>query len=135
MKIEELRHNNLIEVLTSRRDTKIPLPTGVHGYVNEIRKNKVQIRLKNQTGTDKEILFMRELESIAPIKLTEDIVIDLGLNAVELENSEWFYQDNKFRLNKNYAGFYYSNNLDIKYVHQLQNLYFALTGCELQYVA
>ena len=80
-------------------------------------------------------VFGQFLKHIEPIELTEDIVIDLGLNAVELENSEWFYQDNKFRLNKNYSGFYYSRNLDIKYVHQLQNLYFALTGCELQYVA
>jgi hypothetical protein len=70
-------------------------------------------------------------EFIRPIPLTEDIVIDLGLNAVELENGEWFYQNSKFRLNKNYAGFYYSKNLNIKYVHQLQNLYFALTGEEL----
>jgi len=76
-----------------------------------------------------------ESERIKPIELTEDFVIDLGLKPIELENGEWFYQDGKFRLNKNYAGFYYSKNLDVKYVHQLQNLYFALTGCELQCVA
>jgi hypothetical protein len=70
-------------------------------------------------------------KAIKPIPLTEDFVIDLGLNPVEIENGEWYYQNNKFRLNKNYSGFYYSRNLDVKYVHQLQNLYFALTGEEL----
>jgi hypothetical protein len=109
MKIEELRIGNLVK-------------NGLGEFI--IIKNNI-----NEINTGGYFLITLE-----PIPLTEDLVIDLGLNAVELENGEWFYQNNKFRLNKNYAGFYYSKNLDIKYVHQLQNLYFALTGCELQYV-
>jgi hypothetical protein len=110
MKIEELRIGNLVK-------------NGLGEFI--IIKNNINER---NTGG----YFLITLE---PVPLTEDLVIDLGLKPVELENGEWFYQDSKFRLNKNYAGFYYSKNLDIKYVHQLQNLYFALTGSELQYVA
>lgn len=68
------------------------------------------------------------------IELTEDWVIDFGFNPVELDNGDYFYQNNLFRLNSNYAGFYYSKNLPVKYVHQLQNLYFALTGTELELI-
>lgn len=67
-----------------------------------------------------------------PIELTEDWLIDNGFYAVEVDSGEYYYQNYRFRLNSNYAGFYYSRNLTVKYVHQLQNLYFALTGSELQ---
>jgi len=72
-----------------------------------------------------------EITNLKPIPLTEDILIDFGFSNLELDNGEFYYQINKFRLNSNYSGFYYSNNLVIKYVHQLQNLYFCLTGEEL----
>jgi hypothetical protein len=94
---------------------------------NLVYKNGIATEITADTMLD----ILRYTTPFEPIRLTEDIVIDLGLNAVELENGEWFYQNSKFRLNKNYAGFYYSKNLNIKYVHQLQNLYFALTGEEL----
>jgi hypothetical protein len=126
MKASELRIGNLVYC---------PIMDGINK--NDIYKVKVifddavkidiglnaiqQLSLNGVKGSD-----------VNPIKLTEDIVIDLGLKPVELENGEWFYQDSKFRLNKNYSGFYYSKNLGIKYVHQLQNLYFALTNEELK---
>ena len=147
---EEVRFNNLVEILTNRCDTKIPLPTGVYGYINEIRTDKFQIRLKNKVS-EKEHLFTRRFESVRPILLTE----------------EWH---NKFGIQKNgFGNFEYilprKNNINIKvifctdyvmvrqgedkidddvlsiwnkdltrrdmYVHEWQNFYYSLCGEEL----
>jgi hypothetical protein len=133
---EEVRFNNLVEILTNRADTMIPLPTGVYGYINEIRTDKFQIRLKNKVS-EKEHLFSRIFESVRPIKLTEEWLINFGFE----KQMEWTYKipikGNNFLVyyigekgwsigNKNYSDF------ECIYVHQLQNLYFALTGLELE---
>lgn len=78
-------------------------------------------------------------DSFTPIPLTEDWLLKFGL-------SEMHYQE--YILTDNYWGvyFYYDDVngnwtvntnheyklTEIKYVHQLQNLYFALTGEELK---
>lgn len=67
---------------------------------------------------------------VKPIPLTEDWLVDFGFSIVELDNGNFSYQNNIFSLGSNYAGFYI-RNLDIKYVHQLQNLHFSLSGKEL----
>lgn len=77
-----------------------------------------------------------DLEDIKPIPLTEDWLLKFGFNKgedivgycffIELENIEDFtihLQDGKL--------VYFYEDLELKYVHQLQNLYFALTGEEL----
>jgi hypothetical protein len=74
---------------------------------------------------------VNDFEYLTPIPLTEEWLIKFGFCQIELDNGENYYQNNRFRLNCNYNGFYYSRNLDVKYVHQLQNIYFALTSQEL----
>lgn len=77
---------------------------------------------------------------ILPIELTEEWLVKLGfsgVNVFSLKNNEWFLIWNK----KN--SFTYDHecyqieipDIELKYVHQLQNLYFALTGKELVYEA
>lgn len=76
-----------------------------------------------------------------PIPLTEEWLERFGFEYDE--NDDWFvFESNKevsFSMDKN-GVMYYFGNLEplwvdilskIKYVHQLQNLYFALTGEEL----
>lgn len=63
-----------------------------------------------------------------PIELTEEILLKSGFNifanhAVQYECIILIYEG-KFR--------YKNSNIDIKYLHQLQNLYFSLTGKELE---
>jgi hypothetical protein len=82
-------------------------------------------------------------EDYEPILLTEEWLLKFGF--YETSNQDFigglYTQDkpDKFFINKetmSYCFFDYEGSIDdiiqIKYVHQLQNLYFALTGEELQ---
>lgn len=83
-------------------------------------------------------------EQYQPIPLTEDWLKRFGFefkkgrisedSGVQLFND--FYDKGKFKLNHwdNGKLFYWDDKFDnqIQYVHQLQNLYFALTGEELK---
>ena len=72
-----------------------------------------------------------------PIPLTEEWLLKFGFE--EKSKSKNFYLGNfRFHISKpaNYDGFIFCDGYDvitdrIKYVHQLQNLYFALIGEEL----
>lgn len=73
----------------------------------------------------------------SPIPLTEDWLEKFGLvcdkDADEFE--EWYNPDVEswFILKDKVGGYYYpyGSSIEIDFVHQLQNLYFALTGEEL----
>ena len=76
-----------------------------------------------------------------PIPLTEEILLKLGFKQNEQfkTNFKFYLKDNEIEIN-----IYNGNNnswlndryvINLKYVHQLQNLYFALTGDELTQVS
>lgn len=70
-----------------------------------------------------------------PIPLTEEWILDFGLKKEKDRSMGFNYTNNskRFKLvrgNKGY-GVKNSNYYKTKYVHQLQNLYFSLTGEEL----
>ena len=83
-----------------------------------------------------------EYNKLKPIPLTEEILLKCGFSIVN-ENSAGkkysyvidgiFSQDFNLVLWKTTKNFgkIYRGNLEIKYLHQLQNLYFALTNEEL----
>jgi hypothetical protein len=98
---------------------------------NELRLGNLIIEDGKQTEFNGDFYHWCD-DIMKPITLNEDWLIDFGFYQVELDNGEKYYQNYRFRLNCNYNGFYYSRNLDVKYVHQLQNLYFALIGVELE---
>lgn len=79
-----------------------------------------------------------ELDYIEPIPLTEDWLLKFGFEKPKFCG---FYQsdyivelNDRFVINDRKDGFFYVDapNLCIESVHQLQNLYFALTGEELK---
>jgi hypothetical protein len=92
-------------------------------------------------------------EYCKPIIITEEILLNFGFEECKdyyfcgksmffydinksLENSEFyicFNENNKICLSSMENDDTVSKSLNIKYVHQLQNLYFALTGQELKY--
>ena len=77
-----------------------------------------------------------------PIPLTEEWLLKFGFENV---HTDWFYKDiaktNSYQFCFNIclsngkitldSGFDENSIIKLKYVHQLQNLYFALTGAEL----
>ena len=83
------------------------------------------------------------LDYLSPIPLTEEILIKAGLKNGGYENLFWSKKckNGKFEIN----AMFYTNNthavgvrindeidVNIEFIHQLQNLYFVLTGEELQ---
>ena len=82
----------------------------------------------------------KDIELFKPILLTEEWLVKFGFRTeYPLSNERNYYNNNKyvsinyfnggFRLNVNrliYGG------IKIRYIHQLQNLYFSLTGEELE---
>ena len=71
---------------------------------------------------------------IKPVPLTEEWFLKFGFKP--LGNTFEFWENSIYSVEKegNFWQVYYASNdrmVQIKYVHQLQNLYFALTGKEL----
>jgi len=85
-----------------------------------------------------------EYDSFEPISLTEEWLIkfDFGYKS-KSSCTEWSiglfslttdHEDEYGDPTDGYDKFYYSFEKEVKYVHQLQNLYFALTGEELNVI-
>jgi hypothetical protein len=110
MKASELRIGNYVEFCS------VGIPTGNTGQV------------EGGTIASFEECYIRLL----PVPLTEEWLLKFGFE----RRNNWFrkgdfsYEDNKIYLS---FGCHCEGpeETDIKYVHQLQNLYFALTGEEL----
>ena len=75
------------------------------------------------------------LDWFQPIKLTEEWLVKLGF----VKNDSGFYEQKRFTYHPEHGWNILSqwikgwvNVAEIKYVHSLQNLYFALTGKELK---
>ena len=80
-------------------------------------------------------LWCKPIGEIHPILLTEEILLKCGFDEQILFEDECpFFCNGDFSLyceDWNKDKFYHDTEMAIKYVHQLQNLYFALTGEEL----
>tara|TARA_R110000822_G_scaffold233483_2_gene364915 strand:+ start:131 stop:478 length:348 start_codon:yes stop_codon:yes gene_type:complete len=66
-----------------------------------------------------------------PIPLTEEWLLKFGfdIQLVEIVLGEFY-----LKKTENHFEYYCNNRVQIKYVHQLQNLYFALTSKELEII-
>lgn len=108
MKATELRIGNLVN----------------YRIVDELSKRKDYFEASVITAEDIRILSIRgeKDKDYRPIELTEDWLLKLGFEK-EITNNGTIYYENE---NISIEG-------ELKHVHQLQNLYFALTGEELKY--
>jgi len=112
MEANEFRINNIVE---NPYGTSI-----IYGISNDC----VQITLKNS-----ESVFDFDFEDIKPIILTEDLLLKCGFDSF---GSRWMKKELPLDL-INCDGFYMANvKEEIKYLHQLQNIYFILTNKELE---
>lgn len=113
-------------------------------YQSDVFKLDTVQEIHSLTWLRKNVHYIKQLslDDLKPIPLTPEILERCGfikcINAdddvlfkkqyFEIEYMEFFSEE------KN--GFYYNNNMPhethIRYLHQLQNLYFALTGEELE---
>ena len=121
MKATELRIGNLVE-----RNGEIHEVSSIH--------SDNTIRLFNK---DKIASFgCFSLKEINPITITEEWLLKLGLDYTSEKDYYYitFTIKGLFFSTSNLEGFHlvnFDDMINIRYVHQLQNLYFALTGEEL----
>jgi len=100
-----------------------------------IFQGKITAITKNRLVVDK---VTSKYMNIEPITLTEEWLLKFGFERNTINNKKFIYYF------FGYGYFYFDNNvfsmnfssqddvvINIKYVHQLQNLFFALTGEEL----
>ena len=101
-----------------------------HGDVKEIN----MVDGFGVIGRKEQPLF--SIDEFEPIPLTEEWLLRFGF---ELDIEDDGYQKGKYKVSVSdegclffiYMGYYPEEIAEFKYVHQLQNLYFALTGKEL----
>jgi len=75
------------------------------------------------------------MDTIEPIPLTEEWLLKFGFTGDYLFHDIEYFSLSKTNTGGNYYCVYFENEYTavyIEYVHQLQNLYFALTGTELE---
>lgn len=93
-----------------------------HGNVHVIEKNDFQV-----------LDGLIEQGFALPIEINEEWLIKLGF----IQDGLFVYGKLRLELGYNYIKVYYDTELNKKfetlYLHQLQNLYFSLTGKELIY--
>ena len=114
-------------------------------FVN--KKDPIKVESINDSGINLELVFDTDvIESgyimpqyligeVEPIPLTEDWLLKFGFDRGIYWRKDWFeiqQSEDEFSLYipDNYVGQEYGE--PFKYVHQLMNLYFALTGTELE---
>jgi hypothetical protein len=131
MNKRDLRVGNLVEILTANK--KINLPTGQFGTIEEIREEKVKIKLRNESS-DVVHVFNRKYDTIRPIKLTHEWMLKLGFEEINgFRYKHWnlelsFYFDTNGDLESDYFPIF----IFYKYVNEIQNLYYDLTGDEFK---
>ena len=137
MKAEELRFGNI-----AGRIYFNPSPTGKTkavepGEIKEIREESINMTAK--LGRKERIKLPHAL--VVPIPLTEEWLLKFGFKFYEpLSHYRIVIDDVWYYVNKDFYFSFCNLKADesqhmpykkLKYVHQLQNLYFALTGEEL----
>jgi len=128
MEAKELRIGNLVN--NAMKVTEID-SFGINGYYDEAQGGMNY----NEYGC--------RLDEIKPIELTKEWLIKFGFENENRDSSEWNNYDSCpehsicGEFNEIQGEFYFTAgegikmSVAIKYVHQLQNLYFALKGQEL----
>lgn len=123
MEITELRIGNLYESTKFRLPVTCKLSDLVEIY-----------HMADGAEVDK----YHVLSVFAPIPITEDWVIAFGFKKYELCFPDMYVKDGcgfsiKYRKENGFTVGYRYGHVYLKYVHQLQDLYFALMGSELIY--
>tara|TARA_R110001606_G_scaffold40313_1_gene110243 strand:+ start:319 stop:702 length:384 start_codon:yes stop_codon:yes gene_type:complete len=120
MKATELRIGNL-----AFRNGEIHRIASVESISDNIAMCAVIVNPTNQ------VVSRSRTTGFTPIPLTEEWLKRLGFEYSDLNGDSGLWKIPPFQIYGKYNQFIYDYKLDVNYVHQLQNLYFALTGEEL----
>ena len=150
MKIQELRIGNIVMVDNPKYHPRLDgIPLRVTGFEERVISSRSDhvVRLEHikQKPNSFYESYSQFLKFIKPITLTEEILLkcgfekdDTGVDMFDPDYAEWYQMefpvigilcqssDKKYLFDEN------TDTLRIQYLHQLQNLFFDLTGEELE---
>ena len=149
MKASELRIGNYVYY-----EHTTHIVSGVHGnkvYSWWVKDGEpvIEYEAKDISGTQVENPYMDVVSQYKPIPLTEEWLLKFGFVNIDKGNNDFitytdsehnYYlqidvrkKDNKYViLDNSFDDLRAFSMIDIQYVHQLQNLYFALYGIDIQ---
>lgn len=115
--------------------------SGVHGnkvYSWWVKDGQpvIEYEAKDISGTQVENPYIDVISQHEPIPLTEEWLLKFGFDIKDKDRLDWvkgaFNLERSNEDNDKFCFEVYSHYIPLDYVHQLQNLYFALTGEELK---
>ena len=130
MEAKDLRIGNYVTTLSG---DKILLPTMITEQIGEIRLFQVNMYDFKKSFAE-QFPRIEAIKNLSPIPLTEEWLLDFGFD--NFMNRNTLYVKPFFNIDKRKNGFSYITTslfeFEVKHIHQLQNLYYALTGKELE---
>lgn len=140
MDARELRLGNYVRLAEDFKFVETKAPAETVCKVEAIKRNSLYLECKVGDG----VCYSEvPVSMVEPIPLTEESLLECGFTkeydsfcyGIELSYGRYLYNDgvndNKLFASINSAE-YPLSRIPIEYLHQLQNVYFALTGEELQ---
>ena len=136
MKASDLRIGNYVYY-----EHTTHIVSGIHGnkvYSWWVKDGEpvIEYEAKDISGTQVENPYMDVVSQYEPIPLTEGLLKEFGFDMKDKNRLDWVKGAfNLERSNEDDSKFcfeVYSHYIPLDYIHQLQNLYFALTGEELK---
>ena len=126
MEAKELRIGNLVEdELLGKVTIESILKTG------QVEVSAFKLISEQIT----KVFYMFNISELKPIPITEEILLKCGFKFI----NGYGYKRHNFQLicinvadSKEFIFRYFMLNVELQYLHQLQNLYFVLTGKELE---
>ncbi len=112
--------------------------------IGSLVKDTIQDKIVRVSGIlGNEIIHETESETtitadFKAIPLTEEWLLKFGFNSTEwrdvdgIEDNGFYHSESDILLNRDFQFSEHHKRVEIKHIHQLQNLYFALTGEELK---
>jgi len=129
MNLQELRIGNYYYLIDRKSEVHIPIEIPFQAYAIEPFSVWGCCADKSFAQTPVEDFVLTKAADVAPIPISEEWLKRLGFVDGKLGSLRLL------RINSDYYLAYINQSksldVDIKWVHQLQNLYFALTGDEL----
>jgi hypothetical protein len=136
MKANELRIGNLVFVDNTQYWSELK---GIYLEVTSISSESVSLSHVNMHPNKYYMRYSQLLEYIQPIPITEELLLKCSLERKAQDTifdyPTWYLNDSEYMFEAD--GRFYHNlvNCDykeVKYLHQFQNIVFALTGEELE---
>ena len=135
MKASDLRIGNYVYY-----EHTTHIVSGIHGnkvYSWWVKDGEpvIEYEAKDVSGTQVENPYIDVISQYEPIPLTEEWLLKFGFDMKDKNRLDWvkgaFNLERSNEDNSKFCFEVYSHYIPLDYIHQFQNLYFALTGEEL----